>query len=212
MGYKKFVSMNIAVIGTGKIAATYGIRYARAGHDVFIALKGGNNTNTELIQSLVLYDNIVVCSIEDAAAVADIIVIASAPGDVREIAYWLGDVRGKVILDATANIHAATDEQVNTYGVIKAITGSQHVVKVFSTRGYEQLLKPLFQKDKIQLILAGDSKKAKEITKILTIDLGVKDFVDLGAEDTIPLFDELTKCWRNLVAKSAAENKKINTI
>src|ERR1700722_2696847 len=118
MGYKKFVSMNIAIIGNSKTAEAYGIRYALGGHDVFIAPKGGDNPGMN--QRLAVYDNIVVCSIEDAAAVADLIVIASSPKDVREIAYWLGDVRGKVILDATANIHSGSEEQVNTVGVIKA--------------------------------------------------------------------------------------------
>jgi len=206
MGYKKFVSMSIAVIGIGKTAETYAVRYAMAGHDVFIAPKGGENAGLD--KRLAIYDNIVVCSIEDAAAVADLIIISSSPKDVREIAYWLGDVRGKVIIDATANVHTGADEQVNTLGAIKAITGSQHVVKVFSTRGYERLLKPLFQKEKIQLVLAGDSKKAKEITKILTKDLGINDFVDLGPDEAIPLFDELTKCWRNLALKNGAE--KVN--
>ncbi len=210
MGYKKFVSMNIAVIGTGKIVAAYAIRYALAGHDVFIALKGGDATVVNKI--LAPYDNIVACSIEDAAAVADLVVIASSPKDVREIAYWLGDVRGKVIIDATANLHTTIDEQVNTAGAIKAITGSQHIVKVFSTRGYERLLKPLFRHERVQLVLAGDSKKAKEIVKILTTDLGVNDFVDLGSDETMPLFDELTKCWRNLAAKNAEQIKKAKTI
>lgn len=210
MGYKKFASMNIAVIGTGYTVAAYSVRYARAGHDVFIALMG--NDNAALINSLSPYDNIVFCSIENAAAIADLIVITSSPKDIREIAYWLGDVRGKVIIDATANIHTTVDEQVNTAGAIKAITGSQHIVKVFSTRGYEQLLKPLFKKDTVALILVGDSKKAKEITKILTIDLGVSDFMDLGADDAIPLFDELTKCWRNLAVKNAAANKIVTTV
>ncbi len=209
MGYKKFVSMNIAVIGSGVTVAEYGIRYALAGHDVFIALQGNDAGRVNKI--LAPYDNIVACSIENAAAVADLIVIASQPKDVREIAYWLGDVRGKVIIDATANIHTTTDEQINTAGAIKAITGSQHIVKVFSTRGYEILLKPLFRQQNVQLILVGDSKKAKEITKILTTDLGVNDFIDMGADEALPLFDELTKCWRTLAAKDAEKNRKVKT-
>lgn len=205
MGYKTFASMNIAVIGTGTTVVAYAMRYAGAGHNVFISVMGGDNA--ALASKLAAFDNIAVCNIENAASVADLIVITSSPRDVREIAYWLGDVRGKVIIDATANIHSAVHEQVNTQGAIKAITGSQHIVKVFSTRGYEELLKPLFRQDKVQLVLVGDSKKAKEVTKILTLDLGVNNFIDLGSDEALPLFDEMTKCWRNLAAKAQVAQK-----
>ena len=210
MGYKTFVSMNIAVIGTSKMAETFATRYADAGHEVFMASNSGDSKN--IIKSLTLSDDIVFCSIENAAAIADLIIIATLPKEVREAAYWMGDVRGKVIIDATANLQSSDEEPVNTVGAIKAITGSAHVVKVFSTRGYEKLLSPLFKKRNVQLVLAGDSKKAKEITKILTKDLGVNDFIDLGGDDSIPLFDEITRCWRNLKEKNILENRKLNTI
>ena len=210
MEYKTFVSINIAVIGTGNMAQTYAMRYAHAGHQVFLAATSDHKNRG--MDSLSSFDNIVSCSIENAAAIGDLIVIATLPKDVREVAYWLGDVRGKVIIDATPNLLSSGDEQVNTIGAIKAITGSPHVIKVFSTRGYEQLLQPLFRTKGVQLILSGDSKKAKEITKILTRDLGVDSFFDLGGDETIPLFDELTKCCRNLAEKMMPENRKLNMI
>jgi len=188
--------MKIALIGTGDIAEAYALRYAESGHEVLMAWKGNNKG---ISPALAMIENISTCSIEEAAYQADMIVIATSPADVREVAYWLGDVRGKVIIDATANIHVNLDEQVNTFWAIKAITGSLHIVKVFTTRGYEQLLKPLFKHERIQLIMVGDSRKAKEIVKILTLDLGTKDFFDMGGSETITLFNEMTAGWRKLV-------------
>ena len=155
------------------------------------------------------YVNLHVCSIEEAAASADLIIIATSPIHVREVAYWLGDVRRKVIIDATANIFAASEEQVRTVCAIKAITGAPHIVKVFSTRGYEQLLKPLFGHDQVQLVLVGDSKKAKEIVKILTINLGVDLFFDMGSSDAIPLFNEMTRGWRMLAQEQASKSAAV---
>ena len=195
MRYRTFVSMKIALIGTGEVAEAYAMRYAMAGHEVLMAWK---EENIGISPSLAELENVYVCSIEKAAALADLIIIATAPVHVREVAYWLGDVRRKVIIDATSNIHINTEDQVNTYFAIKAITGSPHIVKVFSTRGYEQLLKPIFKHDSIQLIMSGDSRKAKEIVKILTIDMGTKIFFDMGNSDTIPLFNEMTSGWRKL--------------
>src|SRR6202012_689917 len=86
-------------------------------------------------------DNVHTCSIEEAAEAADFIIIATAPKDVREVAYWLGDIRRKVIIDATANVSTEESERINTSAAISSITGSQHIAKVFNTEGYEQLLK-----------------------------------------------------------------------
>ncbi|MES2702039.1 MAG: NAD(P)-binding domain-containing protein [Bacteroidota bacterium] len=198
MGYKTFVSMNIAIVSTGDAGDMYATAFAFAGHDVYMAWKDGEIPAPNPM--LAEFDNVHVCSIEEAAEVADLVIIATAPRDVREVAYWLGDVRRKVIIDASGNIDVPYNEAVQTACAIGAITGSQHVVKVFNARGYEQILKPLFKGDAIELLMAGDSKKAKEITKILAVELGITATYDLGTSDTIPLFDELTKCWRSLAA------------
>ena len=198
MEYKKFVSLNVAVIGDGRVASMHTAALLLAGHEVFLAGK-------EVAESLWQYaDNVHICSIEDAAAVADFIIIATQPKDVREVAYWLGDVRRKVIIDVTANVHTDDPEYINTVGAIAAITGSLHITKVFNTIDYQQLLKPLFGKDKIQLLLVGDSRKAKEITKIIARELGVTHFYDFGDNSTLPLFDEMTRCWRNMVEPAPA--------
>ena len=199
--------MKIGLIGTGAIAESYARRYLHAGHIVLMAWKDGDSAG--ISSELSDYVNLHVCSIEEAAASADLIIIATSPIHVREVAYWLGDVRRKVIIDATANIFAASEEQVRTVCAIKAITGAPHIVKVFSTRGYEQLLKPLFGHDQVQLVLVGDSKKAKEIVKILTINLGVDLFFDMGSSDAIPLFNEMTRGWRMLAQEQASKSAAV---
>jgi len=202
MGYKTFVSMNIAIIGVSQIAEQYAMAFAGAGHEVFMASKEGDKKCINpLLQSL---DGINYCSIEEAADIADLVIIATSPKDVREVSYWLGDVRRKVIIDATSNVFAGIDEQVSTVCAIKAITGSPHIVKAFHTKGYEQLMKPLFNGAHVELIIAGDSKKAKEITKIMALELGISRCYDFGAGDVIPLFNSMTNCLRELKKNAPA--------
>ncbi len=206
MGYKRFASMNIAIIGLSEIAEWYAAAFIAAGHEVFIAWKDGDNANLD--PALQMSDSLHVCSIEDAACIADLVVIATVPKDVREVSYWLGDVRRKVIIDATSNVFSDIDEQVKTVCAIKAITGSQHIVKAFHTKGYEHLLKPLFNGAHVELLLAGDSKKAKEITKILATDLGISNCYDFGGNDAIPLFNAMTTCWRGLIKNTKVKDQK----
>ena len=193
MGYKRFVSLNVAVIGEGNVSDVYTAALNVAGHEVFLAGTGEINS---LWQHA---DNVTVCSIEEAAERADFIIIATEPKNVREVAYWLGDVRGKVIIDVTANVVCNDNDRVNTARAIAAITGAPHITKIFNTAGYEQLLKPIFGKQQVQMILAGDSRKAKEITKIIAKELGINKFYDFGGDNTLPLFEEMTKCWRDML-------------
>jgi hypothetical protein len=62
--------------------------------------------------------------------------------------------------------------------------------------GYEQLLKPVFRSQPVEMILVGDSKKAKEITKILAIELGIHHCYDFGGGEAISLFNDLTASLR----------------
>lgn len=200
MSYKTFASMNIAIAGSGDLAEAYAISYVAAGHVVYLAGKNGSKPSKTGVAAKL--DSIIACSIEEAAREADLIIICAPPKDVREIAYWLGDVRGKLIIDASANLELTIDEQLNTANAIKAITGSSYIIKVFCTRSYRKMLKPCFNSEDVKWIMVGDSKKAKEAVKILAHDLGVSSFIDLGSAENIPLLDELAYGWK---AKAARE-------
>ena len=196
MSFKRLVSMDIAIIGNTDIAAFYASQFAQQGHNIYMACCEKNNV---IVRNIPDPNNrISYTSISDAANNADFIIIATVPIEVREASYWLGDVRKKVIIDVTANVFAQDIDQVKTVCAIKAITGSPHVIKVFYTGGYENILKPLFNGAKVDLLLLSDSKKAKEITKIMATEIGMKYFYDFGGSDNIPLFNEITKCWRKL--------------
>ena len=206
MHYKTFVSMNIAIIGSGETAVDFATGFACAGHEVFMATKDGDKGTSRTLFEV--FDNIYPSSIIDAAEIADLVIIATAPNDVREVAYWLGDVRRKVIIDATANVSAPDEDFVKTVAGIQAITGSPHIVKVFRTKGYEKMLKPIFRDKKVELILVGNSRKAKEITKIMAAELGINNCYDFGGN----LFNEMTKCWRNMGISSPRISKDRNLL
>lgn len=205
MGYKVLASMNIAVIGSGPVSEAYASGFAYAGHNVFLAMKDGDDSGIDPL--LELHPNLVFSTIEDAAAVADLIVIAMPPRDVREVAYWLGDVRRKVIIDASANVHAPEEELVRTVCAIHAITGSPHVVKVFNTRGYEAWVADMFQQEKIDLFMVSNSIKAKEITRIMAGDLGMRYCFDFGDNQHIPFFNEMTKMLRRMYSQQKVARK-----
>lgn len=210
MGFKRLVSMNIAVIGNSDAAVMYATSFANAGHEIYMACCEKNGLKHLHIPDT--FNNIHFCTISEAAEAADLIIIATQPKEVREASYWLGDVRRKVIIDVTANVHSPEDDRVNTASAIKSITGSSHVVSVFLTKGYEELLKPLFDGAKVDLLVLSDSKKAKEITKIMAVEIRLNVFYDFGGSESIPLFNEMTKSWRKLQQHSSPKIQPANRL
>lgn len=194
MEFKKLASMNIAIIGNTDIAVKYALAFAASDHEVYMATQSGDVAGAGSPD----VEGINACTISQAAAIADLIIIATEPKDVREAAYWLEDVRKKVIIDVTSNVMVPEHEKVSTTCAITTITGSAHVVKMFNTAGYTQMLTPIFGVQVPELLILSDSLKGKEIAKIMAIEIGLTKFHDFGGTQNIPLFAEMTTAWRAL--------------
>jgi len=199
MKYKTFASINVLIIGSGKVALDFATNLTFTDYTIFIADKNTGN------HSFNRFENVQITSIEEAVPIADIIIMATEPEDIREIAYLLGDVRRKVVIDATThttdNIPRASYKHFNTVNVIKAITGSQHVIKSFLACEYENVLHPGSKEEKKDMLIAGGSKKAKALIKILANDMGCNKCYDLGGNNSIPLLNAITTAWQDLAAR-----------
>lgn len=191
--------MDIAVIGDTDTAMMYAIEFSKAGHNVYYS-----SCDTLCQERLVVIssnNNINICAIEDAAAIADLIIVACLPGEVRRVSYFLGDVRRKVIIDTTSNTQINDGSPVATLNAIASITGSAHVIKCFHTKGYETLMKPLFSGEQHDMVVVTDSKKAHEITKIMMKEIGLSRIYLFGDTQHLILFDEMTQCFRKILYK-----------
>jgi 8-hydroxy-5-deazaflavin:NADPH oxidoreductase len=186
MAYKTFVSLDIAIIGSEKIVSPLALELECAGHNIFTCYEDD-------LSDLSI--------IEHAAEAADVIILATDIAHIREIAYWLGDVRKKVIIDATSFLSTPLAENINTLNVIKAITGSTHVAKIYSCADYKHVLDMFIKKTEIDMFMAGDCNKAKEVVKVLAIDMGFRYCHDFGNNSTIPLLEEMVRCWSNFAAR-----------
>lgn len=186
MAHKTFVSLNIAIIGSDKTIIPVADELENAGHELFIGYEDD------------LADPTI---IENAAEEADVIILATDTANIRGIAYWLGDVRKKVIIDATNFMASPSSDDTNTLNAIKAITGSANVAKMYSCAGYRHVLDMFIKKMEIDMFVAGDSAKAKEVVKILASDMGFRYCHDFGNSNTIPLLEEMVRCWSNFAAR-----------
>jgi hypothetical protein len=144
------------------------------------------------------YPNIIVTSVEDAGAVADIIIVATPASAVPEVAYYLGDVAHKVIIDLTSGAMNGPVKYAHASEAITRITRSEHVVKCFNTTSYLSLENPYLAGEVLETYLAGDSKKAKAAATSLCRDLGIDASFDLGGRENVPVLERLMAYWIQL--------------
>jgi len=204
MSYKYFVSMDVAIIGTGRAGQSIAISLADAGHRILLGVR-----DTQRYAGLPFLDGfpgITATSVEDAGERADMIIIATPAAAVPEVAYFLGDVSSKVILDVTNGPVSGPVRYRHTAEALTRITGSRHVVKCFTTTSYgNPLLSDPLSDLRPETYLAGGSLKAKAAATALYRDLGITQVFDMGSEDSIPTVEAMTRDWMTQPVERPAE-------
>jgi predicted dinucleotide-binding enzyme len=72
------------------------------------------------------------------------------------------------------------------------------IVKCFNTTGFENMLNPVYNNQGIDMFMAGDSGKAKDIAKQLALDCGFGSCIDFGKSDKVELLEKFALSWINL--------------
>ncbi|HRD07443.1 MAG TPA: NAD(P)-binding domain-containing protein, partial [Saprospiraceae bacterium] len=151
--------MKIAIIGTGNVGGALATNWSKKGHQILL---GTNDVQNFKGKDLLQNDNTSVHTISDAVKEAEVILIATPPTAVFEIIDQMGDVSGKVIIDATNSIMKGPDPYKTVYHCLADKTKA-HVVKCFNTTGFENMLNPIYHGEPIDMFMAGDDTKAKEV-------------------------------------------------
>lgn len=188
--------MKIAIIGTGNVGGALAGKWAKAGHQVFLGVKDRNEFKGKPLLS---NPNTSAHSVEEAVALADIILLATPAPAAVDVAKSLGDTSGKIIIDAM-NIVMGRGPQGfnNTADAILANTQTREVVKAFNTTGFNNMLNPDYGGVALDMFVAGDSKKGKEAVVKLALDAGFGACYDVGGNDRFQLMEQFAFFWINL--------------
>lgn len=174
----------VALIGTGNVGAALGRRFAEHGHQVFY---GSRNPTADDVRELVTVTGrgAVALSQTEAAARAEIVVLAVPWMAAEAIVRSLGDLSDKILVDPTNPRLMASDgfadypiEGSNAERIAKAAPGA-HVVKAFSTLGAETMLDPSLARSPVTVPIVGDDRAAKERVAALAREIGL-EAVDVG--------------------------------
>lgn len=182
--------MNIGIIGSGKVGGALGRGLAKHGHRVVF---GTRDQTGEKARGLVGdLENARLGTPQDAAS-NDVLVIALPWTVLPEVIGQLGDLTGKILIDATNRFTPATNSAAED---LAALAPGAHVVKAFNTIGAEHMDAPQFQPVPSMLI-AGDDAHAKATVTQLASELGF-EVIDAGALSSAASLEFLARAWVGL--------------
>jgi 8-hydroxy-5-deazaflavin:NADPH oxidoreductase len=186
--------MKIAIIGTGNIGAALATKWVSKGHIINLGVKDKNNFKG---MDLLKKENIEVYSIKEAVSVSDVLLIATPSTAIFEIAEQLGDVTGKIIIDATNNVGQKINPYPTVFHFLIEKTTAE-VVKCFNCTGFENIVDTNYNGEAIDMFMAGDSDKAKSVAMQLAVDAGFGSCINFGKIDKVELLEKFALSWINL--------------
>jgi len=195
--------MNIAIIGAGNVGGALGANWAKKGHDIIFGARDPKSEKTQaLLQAIGAKAR--AASVAEAAASADVIVL-STPWPATEAAVRsMGDLKGKIILDATNPLTRGPDGIALEIG--HAISGGEKVqgwvagasvYKTLNTTGFGNMANPVFKGVKSVMFVAGDDAANKPKVTNLVSELGF-DVIDAGPLRNARLLEAHAMLWIDL--------------
>ena len=188
--------MKIAIIGTGNVGGALATKWAFAGHEICLGVRDLTEFKGKELLANPLTQ---VKTIQEAVAHSEVILIATPALTAVEVTQNLGDTTGKIIID-TMNIIMGRGplNYTSTTQAILDHTQTRDVVKCFNTTGFNNMKDPKYGEHKLDLFVAGDSEKGKEVAQQLAIDAGFEQCISIGGNDKFQLMEQFAWFWINL--------------
>lgn len=167
----------IAIIGSGRMGGAFGKALTGAGHSVIYGSR--DPAKAELVELVGgLSDNASSASIGEAAASADMVLLAMPYAALGEVLPSLGDMSGKIVIDVTNalgmgghGLMQMISDTSSAQEIAAALPGAR-IVKAFNTIGYFVIAKPDAMGGPVTCMLASDDAEAKAEVAAIAKALG----------------------------------------
>jgi NADPH-dependent F420 reductase len=190
----------IAVIGTGDVGGALGPAFAKQGHTI---VYGSRDPERGKVTKLVdkTGDQASATTPANAAAQADIVVLAVPGLLVADITTSLGDLSGKIIIDPTNPLKRRMnrlEHAVDTSNaeIIQAAAPGAHVVKAFNTLNWKTMVDPGSAGGPVSIPLVGDNDHAKKMVAELVSGMGLEP-IDVGLLQDARWVEGMLILWIN---------------
>jgi len=195
--------MNIAIIGAGYVGGALGANWAQKGHDVFFGVRDSKAEKVETLLRAIGGEARAVSPAE-AAAVTDIVVLAT-PWPATEAAIRsLGPIKGKLILDVTNPLTRGPDgisleigHSISAGEKVQGWAAGASVFKTLNTTGFANMANPVFNGVKSVMFVAGDDAANRPKVMSLVGELGF-EVIDAGPLRNARLLEAHAMLWIDL--------------
>jgi NADPH-dependent F420 reductase len=198
----KELHMKIAIIGAGNVGGTLGKRWARAGHEVTY---GARDPAEAKLASLVRESgpSSRAASVPEAARGAAVVVLTVPWDNAREALAAAGDLRGRVLIDATNPVPLTLEGLRQGLVIGHSTSGGEQVarwaegarvVKAFNTTGWQNMADPVYGSQGLSMLLCGDDAESKAVAADLARQLGFEP-VDVGPLRSARNLEAVAMLW-----------------
>jgi hypothetical protein len=192
--------MKIAIIGTGRVAASLGKGWAAKGHIITYASR---DPGSEKVKTLleVAGPNASATRVEDAIKRSSVIVLAVPFSAVEATIKPIRELSGKVLVDCTnpiaPGLRPLFDSSTSGAEQIAGWASGAKVVKAFNTTGAENMANPVYIGQPTMMPFCGDDALAKAAIYQLAEELGFEP-VDAGGLTAARHLENLALFWIHL--------------
>ncbi len=171
--------MNISIIGAGNVGRALAGAWRKAGHDITVGVRDPGDAKVADLKQ----EGLKLTDVGTAARGADVIVLAVPWGAVEATVAALGNLDGKIVVDATNPLTQSLDLALG-FGdsageTVGRLAKGARVVKAFNTTGAGNMANTQYRGGKVMMAVAGDDAGAKKTVMTLASDIGF-DPVDAG--------------------------------
>lgn len=190
--------MKIAIIGAGNVGATLGKGWAAKGYEIAFGVRDPSDAKVQDVVKTA-GGKVRAMNVKDAVTYGEVVVLATPWPAVQDLIKVAGDLRGKIIIDATnplnPDLSGLTIGHTTSAGeeVARWATGAK-VVKAFNTIGSLHMASPRFGGQSASMFLCGNDAGAKATVSMLAEALGFEP-VDAGPLTQARLLEPLAMLW-----------------
>ncbi|HEY7248566.1 MAG TPA: NADPH-dependent F420 reductase [Xanthobacteraceae bacterium] len=189
--------MKIAIIGAGNVGRALAAGWRKSGHEVTLGVRdAAGRRASELNQQ-----GFAIAAPGDAAARADVVVLAVPWDALRSTVESLGSLAGKIVIDAinplAADMSLAVGHSDSAGETVARLVPGARVVKAFNTTGANNMADSHYPHSKLVMLVAGDDTQAKASVMSLASDLGLEP-VDAGPLAMSRYLEPMAMVWIKL--------------
>ena len=192
--------MHIAIIGTGVVGVSIARGLKGKGHSVVL---GTRDPHAADIMSTAAAADAGLAKPDEAAAGADIIILALPWAAAEQATKALGDLSGKIVIDCMNPLGMVNGALGLTIGhntsvgeIVQGWLGSARVVKTLNQVGAEMMANNRGLPHRPVMFMAGNDEAAKAAVAKLLVDLGF-DPLDAGDITRSRLLEPFAMVWIN---------------